>query len=63
MLKLLTTYKKKEMLKIEPQTRLGLQFVANENENEDREKESCLRIFGFENLQIYPSLVSHVYNT
>ena len=51
------------MLKIEPQTRLGLQFVANENENEDREKESCLRIFRFENLQIYPSLVSYVYNT
>ena len=47
-----------KMLKIAPQIRLRVQCVADE----DWGKESCLEIFGFETLQIYPSLVSHVHN-
>ena len=47
------------MLKIALQIGLGF----DEDKDKDGERKSCLRIFGFENLQIYHSLVSHVLNT
>ena len=46
------------MLKIAPQTRLGVQCVVDENENKDWKRENCLGIFVFKDffsLGIYKS--------